>query len=163
MKSIPPGVDPEAMPDLVGLTILVVDDYEDNRQMYGELLMHADFQVLEARDGAEAIEVARRAMPDLIVMDLSLPVIDGWEATRRLKRDEATRGIPVLALTGHAPEGLAGHSESAQEAGCDGFLAKPCSPDKLLEMVSMMLVRARRNVRKVRVRPHETTRRASGS
>jgi CheY-like chemotaxis protein len=163
MKSIPPGVDPEAMPDLVGLTILVVDDYEDNRQMYGELLMHAGFLVLEARDGAEAIEVARHALPDLIVMDLSLPVIDGWEATRRLKRDEVTRGIPVLALTGHAPEGLAGHSESAQTAGCDGFLAKPCSPDKLLEMVCVLLVRERRNVRKVRARSQVPPRRASGS
>jgi CheY-like chemotaxis protein len=163
MKTIPPGVDAEAMADLAGLTILVVDDYEDNRQMYCELLTHAEFLVLEARDGAEAIELARQARPDLIVMDLSLPVIDGWEATRRLKDDEVTSAIPVLALTGHAPEGLAGHSESAHGAGCDGFLAKPCSPDKLLEMVHVLLVRSRRNLRKVRVRPHETPRRASGS
>jgi CheY-like chemotaxis protein len=133
--------------------ILVVDDYEDNRQMYAELLAYAGYEVAEARDGAEAIAVAHRILPDLIIMDLSLPIIDGWEATRRLKAAERTRLIPVLALTGHAPEGLAGHSESARDAGCDAFLAKPCSPETLLEVVRETLVHHRRNVRKVRVRP----------
>jgi two-component system cell cycle response regulator DivK len=145
------------------LTVLVVDDYEDNRQMYGELLAYAGFQVVEARDGAEALRTALRVLPDLIVMDLSLPVIDGWEATRRLKRDDRTRHIPILALTGHAPEGLAGHSEGAHEAGCDGFLAKPCSPERLLEMVHEVidLARSRGSVLKVRV-GSRSTRRASG-
>ena len=89
-------------------SILVVDDYEDNRQMYAELLAYAGYRVEQASDGAQAIATARRIMPHLIVMDLSLPVIDGWEATRRLKGDDRTRHIPVLALTGHAPEGLVG-------------------------------------------------------
>jgi two-component system, cell cycle response regulator DivK len=129
-------------------SILVVDDYEDNRQMYAELLAYSGYRVAEARDGAEAIATAQRILPDLIVMDLSLPVIDGWEATRRLKADERTRHIPVLALTGHAPEGLAGHSESAHEAGCDAFLSKPCSPESLLALVHEMLVRHPRGVRK---------------
>jgi CheY-like chemotaxis protein len=133
--------------------ILVVDDYEDNRQMYAELLAYAGYEVAEARDGAEAIAVAHRILPDLIIMDLSLPIIDGWEATRRLKAAERTRLIPVVALTGHAPEGLAGHSEAARDAGCDAFLAKPCSPETLLEVVRETLVHHRRSVRKVRVRP----------
>jgi len=133
--------------------ILVVDDYEDNRQMYGELLAFAGYEVAEARDGAEAIAMAHRTSPDLNIMDLSLPVIDGWEATRRLKADERTRLIPVLALTGHAPEGLVGHSESARDAGCDGFLAKPCSPERLLEVIQEMLAAHRPSVRKVHVRP----------
>jgi len=133
--------------------ILVVDDFEDNRQMYAELLVYAGYRVAEARDGAEAIAAAMRILPDLIVMDLSLPVIDGWEATRRLKADERTRHIPVLALTGHAPEGLAGLSEGAHEAGCDAFLTKPCSPESLLEVVRDMLVRHRRSVRRARARP----------
>ncbi len=120
----------------------MVDDYEDNRQMYAELLGYAGYDVIEASDGAQAIAAAKRVLPDLIVMDLSLPVIDGWEATRRLKRDEHTMQIPILALTGHAPEGLVGHSEGALGAGCDAFLSKPCSPEKLLEMVQDILSRS---------------------
>jgi two-component system, cell cycle response regulator DivK len=139
-------------------SILVVDDYEDNRQMYAELLAYAGYRVAEARDGAEAIAAALRILPDLIVMDLSLPVIDGWEATRRLKADARTKHIPVLALTGHAPEGLTGHSESAHEAGCDAFLSKPCSPESLLALVHDMLGRHPRGVRKVRVRPRSARR-----
>ncbi len=133
-------------------SILVVDDYVDNRQMYAELLDYAGYRVAEAGDGAEAIATARRIVPDLIIMDLSLPVMDGWEATRRLKGDDRTKHIPVLALTGHAPEGLAGHSEGAQAAGCDAFLAKPCSPEALLEVVRETLERHRRTVRKARAR-----------
>jgi two-component system, cell cycle response regulator DivK len=135
------------------LCILVVDDYADNRQMYAELLEYAGYGVAEASDGAEAIATARRIVPDLIVMDLSLPVIDGWEATRRLKDDELTRHIPVLALSGHAQEGLLGLSEGAHEAGCDAFLAKPCSPEALLEIVRDVLARRRPSgVRKARAR-----------
>jgi two-component system cell cycle response regulator DivK len=145
-----------ASPLKAELTVLVVDDYEDNRQMYAELLVYDGYQVAEASDGAVAIATARRIVPDLIVMDLSLPVIDGWEATRRLKADDRTRHIPVLALTGHAPEGLVGHSEGAHEAGCDAFLSKPCSPEKLLEVVAEVIARCRRSVRKVRVRPRST-------
>jgi CheY-like chemotaxis protein len=119
-------------------TVLIVDDFDDNRQMYAEFLSYSGYRVLEASNGAEAIARATEHLPDLIVMDLSLPVLDGWEATRRLKNDPRTRHIPVVALTGHA---LEGHSQGARDAGCDAFLAKPCLPDKLLETVRTMLER----------------------
>src|SRR6516162_9935826 len=93
-------------------TILVVDDFDDNRQMYAEFLGYSGFKVIEASNGVEAVDKATDALPDVIVMDLSLPVLDGWEATRRLKADARTRHIPVLALTGHA---LAGHSKGAAD------------------------------------------------
>jgi two-component system, cell cycle response regulator DivK len=116
--------------------VLVVDDFADNREMYSEYLSFSGYEVIEARNGMEAIEAAQQRMPDIIVMDLSLPVMDGWEATRRLKADERTRRIPVVALTGHA---LAGHSKGAKEAGCDSFLAKPCLPDQLVAEIRRML------------------------
>jgi CheY-like chemotaxis protein len=112
--------------------VLVVDDFEDNRAMYAEYLVYSGYDVEQAANGVEAIERAQKLLPDVIVMDLSLPVMDGWEATRRLKRDDATKHIPVIALTGHA---LAGHSQGAREAGCDDFLAKPCLPEALVERV----------------------------
>jgi two-component system, cell cycle response regulator DivK len=116
--------------------ILVVDDYQDAREMYAEYLQFSGFRVAEARNGNEAVEKAFALKPDLILMDLSLPGMDGWEATRRLKADEATRGIPVVALTGHA---LAGASEGAKKAGCDSFVTKPCLPDDLVVEVRRML------------------------
>jgi two-component system, cell cycle response regulator DivK len=116
--------------------VLVVDDFADNREMYSEYLTFAGYEVIEAKNGIEAIEAAHQRMPDIIIMDLSLPVMDGWEATRRLKADERTRRIPVVALTGHA---LAGHSKGAKEAGCDSFLAKPCLPDQLVAEIRRML------------------------
>jgi len=116
--------------------ILVVDDFEDNRAMYAEYLSYCGYAVEQACDGEEAVRLARELLPDVVVMDLSLPVLDGWEATRRLKADARTRCIPVIALTGHA---LAGHSRGAREAGCDAFLAKPCLPDKLVEKVRELI------------------------
>lgn len=116
--------------------VLVVDDFEDNRAMYAEYLRFAGYRVIEAGDGREAVERARESLPDIVVMDLSLPVMDGWEATRQLKADVRTRAIPVIALTGHA---LEGHSQGAKAAGCDEFLAKPCLPKALLEKVESML------------------------
>jgi two-component system cell cycle response regulator DivK len=116
--------------------VLVVDDFTDNREMYSEYLAYCGFDVIEAKNGKEAIEAAQEKQPDIIIMDLSLPVMDGWEATRRLKADERTRKIPVVALTGHA---LAGHSQGAKEAGCDSFLAKPCLPDQLVAEIKRML------------------------
>jgi two-component system, cell cycle response regulator DivK len=116
--------------------VLVVDDFADNREMYSEYLSFSGYEVIEARNGMEAIEAAQQRMPDIIIMDLSLPVMDGWEATRQLKADERTRRIPVVALTGHA---LAGHSKGAKEAGCDSFLAKPCLPDQLVAEIRRML------------------------
>ena len=116
--------------------ILIVDDFEDNRVMYAEYLTFSGFRVEQAKDGKEALKKATELLPDLVVMDLSLPVMDGWEATRQLKQAPRTRGIPVLALTGHA---LTGYSRKAREAGCDAFVAKPCLPDTLLDEVRRML------------------------
>jgi two-component system cell cycle response regulator DivK len=116
--------------------VLVVDDFQDNREMYCEYLAFAGFRVIEAANGQEAVDQAFEKLPDVIIMDLSLPVMDGWEATRLLKRDERTRTIPVVALTGHA---LAGHSKGARDAGCDAFLAKPCLPDQLVAEIRRML------------------------
>ena len=116
--------------------ILVVDDYQDAREMYAEYLQFSGFRVAEARNGNEAVEQALALKPDLILMDLSLPGMDGWEATRRLKADDTTRHIPIVALTGHA---LAGASEGAKKAGCDSFVTKPCLPDDLVVEVRRML------------------------
>ena len=116
--------------------ILVVDDFADNREMYTQFLAFSGFRVAEAQNGHEALEKAFELSPDLIVMDLSLPGLDGWEATRRLKASDRTRGIPVIALTGHA---LAGHSKGAMEAGCDAFITKPCLPERLMEEIKSML------------------------
>ena len=113
-----------------------MDDFDDNRAMYAEFLRYSEFDVVEASNGAEAIEKATSMLPDIIVMDLSLPIVDGWEATRRLKNSSTTRHIPILALTGHAMEE---HSQGARDAGCDGFLAKPCLPELLLDTVQGML------------------------
>ena len=116
--------------------VLVVDDFEDNRSMYAVYLTYSGYDVLEAADGQEAVEMAGVRMPDVIVMDLSLPIMDGWEATRRLKADERTRHIPIIVLTGHA---VAGQSSDARKAGCDAFLAKPCMPEILVEKVQELL------------------------
>jgi two-component system, cell cycle response regulator DivK len=116
--------------------VLVVDDYADAREMYAEYLEFSGFRVAEAKNGAEALDKAFELAPDVILMDLSLPVMDGWEATRRLKADERTRGIPVVALTGHA---LSGHSNGARDAGCDAFVTKPCLPDALVQEVKKQL------------------------
>ena len=119
-----------------GPLILVVDDYQDAREMYAEYLQYSGFRVAEAKNGNEAVAQARSLKPDLILMDLSLPGMDGWEATRVLKADEATKHIPIVALTGHA---LAGASEGARKAGCDSFVTKPCLPDDLVVEVKRML------------------------
>jgi two-component system cell cycle response regulator DivK len=118
--------------------VLVVDDYPDAREMYGEYLDYCGFEVLEAANGMEALQRAIDARPDIILMDLSLPVMDGWEATRRLKADKRTSSIPVVALTGHA---LAGISEGAKEAGCDSFVTKPCLPEDLVKEIRKVLGR----------------------
>jgi CheY-like chemotaxis protein len=116
--------------------ILVVDDYADNREMYSAYLRFQGLEVVEAANGTEALEHAFERLPDLVVMDLSLPGVDGWEATRLLKADARTKHIPVIAVTGHA---LAGAPERAAEAGCDGFLTKPCLPEDLLREIQRML------------------------
>jgi CheY-like chemotaxis protein len=116
--------------------VLVVEDYQDAREMYVEYLKFSGFRVAEARNGVEAIETATAVLPDIILMDLALPRMDGWEATRRLKTDARTRHIPVIALTGHA---LAGHAEGARQAGCDAFVTKPCLPDALVAEIRRVL------------------------
>ena len=113
---------------VTGPLILIVDDFQDNREMYTQYLRFNGYRVAEAVDGHDALAKAGSLHPDLIVMDLSLPGLDGWEATRRLKADPFTKDIPVIALTGHA---LAGHEEGARGAGCDAFVTKPCIPADL--------------------------------
>jgi two-component system, cell cycle response regulator DivK len=116
--------------------VLLVDDYPDAREMYTEYLEFSGFEVVEAGNGIEALQKAVDASPDIILMDLSLPVMDGWEATRRLKADARTASIPVVALTGHA---LAGISEGAKKAGCDAFVTKPCLPEDLVREIRRIL------------------------
>jgi two-component system cell cycle response regulator DivK len=116
--------------------MLLVDDYPDAREMYSEYLEYSGYEVIEAANGVEALQRAVDEQPDIILMDLSLPMMDGWEATRRLKADERTAGIPVVALTGHA---LAGISEGAKRAGCDAFVTKPCLPEDLVHEIKRVL------------------------
>jgi two-component system, cell cycle response regulator DivK len=121
--------------------VLVVEDYQDAREMYAAYLQFSGFEVAEAGNGIEAIEKTRELLPDIVLMDLALPRMDGWEATRRLKNDDRTKHIPVVALTGHA---LAGHAEGAREAGCDAFVTKPCLPDALVAEIRRLLDQHRR-------------------
>ena len=116
--------------------VLLVDDYPDAREMYTDYLEFSGYEVIVAGNGLEALQRAVDASPDIILMDLSLPVMDGWEATRRLKADQRTASIPVVALTGHA---LAGISEGAKKAGCDAFVTKPCLPEDLVREIKKIL------------------------
>ena len=106
-------------------TILIVEDNEDNRLIYSQYLTHGGFRVLEAANGAEGIEAARRERPDIILMDISMPVMDGLTATRHLKADAELSAIPVIALTAHA---MPADEEMARDAGCDGYISKPVMP-----------------------------------
>lgn len=124
--------------------VLVVEDYPDALELYVEYLRLSGFRVAEATDGAQAIDVARELLPDLILMDLALPGMDGWEATRRLKAEPRTHHIPVVALTGHA---LEGHVDGARQAGCDAIVTKPCLPDDLVVAIRALLDRRTAPVR----------------
>jgi len=116
--------------------ILLVEDNEMNRDMLSRRLERKDYQVVIAVDGQQAIDFAATENPDLILMDMSLPVIDGWEATRRLKASEATRQIPIIALTAHAmPE----DERKAREAGCDDYDTKPIELARLLGKIDSLL------------------------
>lgn len=119
--------------------ILLVEDNEMNRDMLSRRLVKHGYEVSIAVDGGEALERANAVQPALILMDLSLPVIDGWEATRRLKQDAATRHIPVIALTAHA---MTGDREKALEAGCDDFDTKPVDLLRLLGRIEALLGRS---------------------
>jgi CheY-like chemotaxis protein len=119
-----------------GKTVLLVEDNEDNRIVYSTILQHFGYVVMEALNGEEGIAKARAEHPDLILMDISIPVIDGWEATQVLKRDPETRSIPIIALTAHA---LASDREKAMEVGCDSYLAKPCEPKAVVSEVEKFI------------------------
>jgi CheY-like chemotaxis protein len=121
-------------------TILLVEDNELNRDMLSRRLVRRGFDVLIATDGAEGVAVAVAERPDLVLMDMSLPVLDGWEATRRLKAAPETRSIPVIALTAHA---MACDRERAVEAGCDDYDTKPVELTRLLEKVERLLASRR--------------------
>ena len=113
--------------------VLVVDDSLDGRELVVDILELSGFRTAEAADGEQALSQVRELRPDVVLMDLSLPLIDGWEATRRLKADAETAHIPIIALTAHA---LPNEARSAGEAGCDGFVTKPCSRAQLLEAIA---------------------------
>lgn len=116
--------------------ILVVEDTEDNRKILRDLLTSAGFELIEATDGESGIRMAAEEKPDLILMDIQLPLVNGYEATRRIKANPETGKIPILAVTSYA---LSGDEAKAMEAGCDGYIAKPFSPRNLLAKVREFL------------------------
>jgi len=116
----------------VSKCILVVEDQEDNRQILRDLLTSADFEVIEAADGEAGLAAAAAHRPDLILMDIQLPGLDGYEATRRIKADAVLQAIPVIVVTSYA---LAGDDEKARAAGCDAYISKPYSPRQLLAKI----------------------------
>ena len=126
------------MPSVEPRTVLLVEDNEDNRIIYATALRYAGYNVLEAVTGTEGIREARENQPDLILMDISVPELDGWEATAVLKADPRTQSIPVVAVTAHA---LPGDEERSIQAGCDGYLAKPIPPAMLIADVDRRLGR----------------------
>lgn len=116
--------------------VLIVDDTVDSRQMYAEYLEYDGYEVAQARTGTEAMAVAQATLPALIVMDLSMPDMDGWDATRRLKSNPLTKAIFILIVSGHA---LGPVEQRALAAGADGFLTKPCLPEDLSTKIAAML------------------------
>jgi two-component system cell cycle response regulator DivK len=121
----------EAMPK-----VLLIEDNEMNRDMLSRRLARRGFQVVCAVDGQQGVGLTRSEKPDIILMDMSLPVMDGWEATRRIKSEDATRDVPVIGLTSHA---MSGDREKAIEAGCDDYDTKPVDFDRLLEKIEHLL------------------------
>jgi CheY-like chemotaxis protein len=119
--------------------VLIVEDQSELRQLYAQQLALCGFDVIEAGDGAEAVQHTTSHSPDVVLMDLSLPVMDGWEATRRLKSDGRTAHIPVVALTAHDGSG---ELQRATRAGCDWFVPKPCPPDALVAEIRRVLSRS---------------------
>jgi two-component system, cell cycle response regulator DivK len=112
--------------------ILVAEDHEDNRQILRDLLASGGFDMIEANDGERAVTAAEESRPDLILMDIQLPVIDGYEATRRIKANPALKAIPIIMVTSYA---LSGDDAKARQAGCDDYVAKPYSPRQLLAKI----------------------------
>ena len=116
--------------------ILIVEDQQELRELYAQQLTMSGFDVIEAGNGADALVHTSSRFPDVVLMDLSLPIVDGWEATRQLKADERTAHIPVVALTAHDGSG---ELQRATRAGCDWFVPKPCPPDALITEVRRVL------------------------
>lgn len=112
--------------------VLVVEDHEDNRQILRDLLASAGFEMIEAGNGEQAVALAKECRPDIILMDIQLPVLDGYEATRRIKADPELQPIPVIVVTSYA---LSGDEEKARLAGCDDYVSKPFSPRDLLTKI----------------------------
>jgi|SRR5262245_5989546 len=125
--------------------VLLAEDFEDARELYRDYLEFSGFDVETASNGREAIDRALQLQPDLILMDASMPVLDGWQATRELKANPATRSIPVLALTAHAFDDA---RQEATAVGCDGFVTKPCLPDDLVARVRSALEAGKRKLRR---------------
>ena len=123
-------------PRVPGPLVLLVDDYDDSREMYAEFLELAGFRVCQARDGHQGVEKARECGPDLILMDLSLPGMDGWEAIKQLKSDDRTRKIPVIALSGHNENDVVAGKLGPR---WDYFVAKPCQPEDLVKEMQRAL------------------------
>jgi two-component system, cell cycle response regulator DivK len=119
-----------------GPLVLLVDDFEDARLMYGQYLNHVGYRVIEAATGEEALDIATRDTPDVILLDMLLPGVDGWEVTRRLRNAESTRAIPIIALTAHT---LDSERDRSARAGCDLFLAKPCLPADVAAAIARVL------------------------
>ena len=113
-------------------TVLVVEDNDLNMKLFHDLLEASGYNILMTRNGLEAIDIAREHRPDLILMDIQLPLVDGYEATRRIKADPALKAIPIIAVTSYA---LSGDEEKARAAGCDAYVAKPYSPRALLAKI----------------------------
>ncbi len=116
--------------------ILLVEDNEMNRDMLSRRLSRRGFEVAIAEDGQKGVDMAQSENPDLVLMDMSLPVVDGWEATRRLKASEETKHIPIIALTAHA---MSGDREKTLKAGCDDYDTKPIEMPRLLEKINALL------------------------
>src|SRR5215211_2098019 len=119
--------------------ILAVEDQEDNMQILRDLLTSAGYEVVEAENGKEALAVVAKRRPDLILMDIQLPILDGYEATRRIKSDPATRAIPIIAVTSYS---MSGDEAKARAAGCDDYVTKPYSPRQLLAKIRQHLRQA---------------------
>ena len=116
--------------------ILVVEDQPDNRQIIRDLLAATDYELTEAENGEQALAAVAKQRPDLILMDIQLPIMDGYEATRRIKADPAMRSVPIIAVTSYA---LSGEEQKARAAGCDGYVTKPYSPRLLLARIREFL------------------------
>jgi two-component system, cell cycle response regulator DivK len=124
--------------------ILLVEDNEMNRDMLSRRLIRRGYEVVLATNGQEGLALARSGCPDLILMDLSLPTLDGWETTRRIKSSASTAAIPIIALTAHA---MAGDKEQALAAGCDDYDTKPIEFERLLEKIALQLEHGRKTIR----------------